>query len=48
LGRDYPGESGGGISSSRAVASGAVLLNVMFFLVILSQGLVETILGACE
>jgi hypothetical protein len=48
LGREYPGEAGGGISSSRAVASGAVLLNGMFFLVIFAQGIVETILGACQ
>ncbi len=48
LGREYPGEAGGEIASSRALASGAVLLNGMFFLVILAQALVEIILGACQ
>lgn len=48
LGRVYPGEAGGAIASSRALASGALLLNGMFFLVTLAQAIVELILGACE
>ncbi len=48
VGREYPGEAAGGIASSRALASGGVLLNGMFFLVILAQAIAETILGACQ
>ena len=48
LGGEYPGEAGGAISSSRALASGAVLLNSLFFLVTFAQAIVEIILGACE
>ncbi|HEY2018512.1 MAG TPA: hypothetical protein VGH38_33640 [Bryobacteraceae bacterium] len=48
LGGEYPGEAGGGVSSSRALASGALLLNGLFFLVIFAQAIVELILGACE
>ena len=48
LGREYPGEAAGTVPNFRALASGGVLLNAMFFLVILSQAIVEIILGACE
>lgn len=48
LGRDYPGEASGPSASSRSIASGAVLLNGMFILVIVAQAIVEVILGACE
>jgi hypothetical protein len=48
LGREYPGEATGSLPNSRALASGGVLMNAMFFLVILTQALVEIILGACE
>ncbi len=48
LGQEYPGEAGGGVSASRALASGGLLLNGMFFLVILAQSIAEIILGACQ
>ena len=48
LGRELPGEAGGAIPRSRALASGGVVLSVMFALVITSQAIVEVILGACE
>ena len=48
IGREYPGEGSGVVASSRALASGGVLLNGMFFLVILAQAIVEIVLGACE
>jgi hypothetical protein len=48
IGREYPGEASGAIASSRVLASGGVLLNGMFFLVILAQAIVEIILGACQ
>lgn len=48
IGRDFPGEDGGDVASSRALASGGVLLSGMFFLVILTQGIVESVLGACQ
>lgn len=48
LGQVYPGEASGEVSSTRALASGAVLLNGMFFLVILAQAIAEIILGACQ
>ncbi len=47
LGREFPGEAAGAVASERALASGGVLLNAMFFLVILAQAIAETILGAC-
>jgi hypothetical protein len=48
LGREFPGEAGGTVPASRTLASGAVLLNAAFFVVILAQTIVEIILGACE
>ncbi|HJT86422.1 MAG TPA: hypothetical protein VJ732_01170 [Bryobacteraceae bacterium] len=48
LGREFPGEAGGWLSSSRALATGGILLSAMFFLVIAAQTIVEGLLGACE
>jgi hypothetical protein len=48
LGRESPGEAGGSAVSSRVLASGAVALNAMFFLVTLTQAIVEVLLGACQ
>jgi hypothetical protein len=48
IGREFPGESSGEVATSRVLASGGVLLNAMFFLVILAQGIAETLLGACQ
>lgn len=48
LGREFPGEAGGAIAGSRAMASGGVLLNGLFVLVILAQLIVPVVLGACE
>lgn len=48
LGREFPGESGGAVARSRTLASGAVLLSGMFFLVILAQLVAEAVLGACQ
>ena len=48
LGREEPGESGGAIAASRALAAGGVGLSAMFFLIILAQAVVEIILGSCE
>ena len=48
IGREFPGESSGEVAMSRVLASGGVLLNGLFFLVILAQGIVETILGAYQ
>jgi hypothetical protein len=47
VGRETPGELGGEIAACRLMASGAVLLNSMFFLVILAQLIVTVTLGAC-
>jgi hypothetical protein len=48
LGREFPGEAGGSVARSRALASGGVLLNGMFVLVILTQLIVSSILSGCE
>ncbi len=48
LGRAFPGEAGGAISSSRALATGGILLSAMFFLVIAAQTIAEALLGACQ
>jgi hypothetical protein len=48
LGREFPGEAAGSVAASRAMASGAVLLNGTFLLVILAQIVAPAILGACE
>lgn len=48
LGREFPGEASGSVASGRVLASGAVLLSAMFFLVILAQGIAEVIMGACS
>jgi len=48
LGREFPGEAGGAVAGERVLASGGVLLNAMFFLVIFAQGIAESILGACQ
>src|SRR4051812_19338848 len=48
LGRELPGEAGGAIPRSRALASGGVALSAMFALVIAAQTIVEVMLGACE
>jgi hypothetical protein len=48
VGRTTPGELGGDIAATRALASGAVLLNAAMSVVILSQLLIPAILGACE
>lgn len=47
-GLELPGEMGGAIASARSLALAGVLLNAMFFLVVLAQGLPNLLLGACE
>ncbi len=48
LGRELPGDGGGGLPRLRIMAMGGVLLSAMFFLVILAQAIPEVVLGACE
>ena len=48
VGREYPGEAGGALPRARVLAIGGVLMSALFFLVILSQGVPEVILGACQ
>src|SRR5690348_12425916 len=48
VGRETPGELGGEVGASRALASGGVLLNVMFFVVILAQLIGAGFTGACQ
>ena len=48
LGREYPGEAGGAVASSRALASGGVLLNGLFVLFILTQIVIDIMLGGCQ
>lgn len=47
-GREFPGEASAPVGRSRAMASGGVLLNGFFVLVLLAQILVPGFLGACE
>jgi len=48
VGREYPGETGGSVATARVLASGAVLLNGLFLLVILAQMVSEILMGACS
>ncbi|MBV9508452.1 MAG: hypothetical protein JO323_25980 [Acidobacteriia bacterium] len=48
IGREFPGETDGVVPRSRALASGGVIVNATFALVIVSQFIVEVILGACD
>jgi hypothetical protein len=48
LGRDLPGESGGAIARARTLAIGGIAISAFSCLLILAQGIVETVLGACE
>ena len=48
LGRELPGDGGGGLPRLRVMALGGVLLSAMFFLVILAQAIPEVVLGACQ
>jgi hypothetical protein len=48
VGREFPDEAAGEIAATRAMASGGVLLNGLFVLVIVAQLIVPAILGACE
>jgi hypothetical protein len=47
-GVELPGEMGGAVASARSLGLAGVLLNAMFFLVVLAQGVPNLILGACE
>ena len=48
VGRELPGETGGAVARMRTMAIGGLALSTLFFLVILAQGISETILGACD
>ena len=43
-----PGEAGGVMARTRAMALGGVLLSGLSILIIISQAVVETVLGACD
>lgn len=47
-GRQFPGDSGGRPAALRALASGGVLLNGFFVIVILAQFVAPSIYGACQ
>jgi hypothetical protein len=48
IGREFPGEASGTVPRDRVLASGAVLLNGFFVIVLLAQMVAPGILGACE
>ena len=48
LGTDAVGELGGGVAADRTLASGAVILNGAFCLVILAQLTAPTLLDVCQ
>jgi hypothetical protein len=48
VGRETPGELGGEVAATRALASGSVWVNATFFVVILAQLIVSVVMGACE
>lgn len=47
-GREYPGDSGGRRAATRTMASGGVLLNGIFVIVIIAQFVAPSIYGACQ
>lgn len=48
LGRDYPGEAGGEIARSRALAMGGLLLSSMCFIAMIALLIPTLILSGCE
>ena len=48
LGSETPGQTGGTLGRSRALALAGVALNIGFFLVLIAQTLPEIILAGCE
>jgi hypothetical protein len=48
LGREYPGETGGAVARSRTMAIGGVAISALSCLLIVAQGIVESVLGACD
>ncbi len=48
LGRRNPEDGEGAVPRARIMAFGGVGLSLLFILVIVAQGIVESILGACE
>ena len=48
LGRDYPGEAGGEIARSRALAMGGVLLSLMCFIAMIALSIPTLVLSGCE
>lgn len=48
VGREYPGQGGGAVARSRAMAFGGVVLSSMFFLVLIAITLPELLLEGCE
>ena len=47
-GREFPGDSRGRTAASRALASGGVLLNAFFAIVIFAQFVAPAIYGVCQ
>lgn len=47
-GMELPGEMGGAVAGARSLGLAGVLLNAMFFLVVLAQGVPNVLLGACQ
>jgi hypothetical protein len=48
LGEEWPGQQGTSLARSRMMAISGVLLSSLSALLILSQGLADIVLGACE
>jgi hypothetical protein len=48
LGREYPGDGGGAIARSRAMALVGMLQSAFFFVVIIANALPELMLRGCE
>jgi len=48
IGQSLPGEAGGAIPRARAMAIGGVALNIGSFLVILTQIILQSMIGACQ